>query len=139
MPTMMACYSTVPLASAPAPGTTVLVDLNDQGRVELGERIGPGATTIQATLDERTDSTFRLRVNSVRYLNGQTNAWSGESMTIPSRLVSQSWQRNFSRGRAAVLGAAVTGALVLLIKSTNLLGSSSGSTRPDPGGSNGNS
>jgi hypothetical protein len=115
----------------------VLLDLNDRGRVELGDRIGPGATTIEAKLDMRTDTTVQVRVDAVRYLNGQTNAWAGEPMTIPTRLVSQSWQRNFSRGRATMLGAAVAGALILLVKSTNLLGSSSGSTRPDPGGGTG--
>jgi hypothetical protein len=134
---MTACYTTVPLAPAPAPGTTVLLDLNDRGRVELGDRIGPGATMIQGKLDARTDTTVQVRVDAVRYLNGQTNAWAGEPMTIPMRLVDQTWQRNFSRGRATVLGAAVAGALVLLLKSTNLLGNSSGSTRPDPGGGTG--
>jgi hypothetical protein len=118
----------------------VLLDLNDQGRLQLGDRIGPGARTIQAKLDARTDTTVQVRVDAVRYVNGQTNAWSGEAMTIPMRFVSQSWQRNFSRGRTAAIAAAVTGALVLLISNTNLLGSSSGGgTRGDPGGGTGSS
>jgi hypothetical protein len=136
---MMACYTTVPLAPASAPGTKVLLDLNDQGRVELGDRVGPGATTIEATLDARTDTTVRVHVDAVRYLNGQTNAWTGEPMTIPTRLVSQSWQRNFSRGRAAAFGAIAAGALVLLIRNTSFLGGSSGGTRNDPGGGTGSS
>lgn len=137
--TVPSCYTTVPLAPAPAPGTEVLLDLNDRGRVELGDRIGPGAATIQATLDERTDSLVRVRVGAVRYLNGQTNEWSGESMTIPTRLVSQSWQRSFSRARAYSLGAAVAGALVLLFRNTSLFGGGSGSTRGEPGGGTGSS
>jgi hypothetical protein len=117
----------------------VLLDLNDEGRVQLGDRIGPGATTIEATLDARTDTTVRVRVGAVHYLNGQTNAWTGEPMTIPTRLVSQSWQRKFSRGRTAVIGAAVAGVLVLLISNTSFLGGSSGGTRSDPGGGTGSS
>jgi hypothetical protein len=138
-PAITACYSTVPLQPVPTPGTTVLLDLNDRGRAELGDRIGPGATTIEATLDARTDTTMNVRVNAVRYLNGQTNAWTGEPMTIPTRLVGQSWQRSFSRGRATVLGTAVAAALVLLIRNTSFLGGSSGGTRPDPGGGSGSS
>jgi hypothetical protein len=137
--TLPSCYTTAPLAAAPTPGTEVLLDLNDRGRVELGDRIGPGAATIQATLDERTDSLVRVRVGAIRYLNGQTNAWSGEPMVIPTRLVSQSWQRTFSRARAYTLGAAVAGALVLLIRNTSFLGGSSGGTRGDPGGGTGSS
>lgn len=139
VPAIAACYSTVPLQPAPAPGTVVLLDLNDRGRAELGDRIGPGATTIEATLDARTDTAMTVRVSAVHYLNGQTNAWTGEPMTIPERLVGQSWQRNFSRGRAAVLGTAVAGALILLIKNTSFLGGSSGGTRSDPGGGSGTS
>lgn len=134
---MTACYTTAPLAPTPVPGTKVVLDLNDQGRVQLGDRIGPGATTIEATFDARTDTTVRVRVDAVRYLNGETNAWTGEPMTIPTRLVGQSWQRSFSRGRTAAIGAAVAGALILLIRNTSFLGSSSGSTRGDPGGGTG--
>lgn len=137
LPTLSACYSTVPLAPAPAPGTTVVLDLNDQGRVELGPRIGPGATTIDATLDARTDTTLSVRVNAVRYLNGQSNPWAGEPMTIPTRLVGQSWQRTLSRGRVIALAATMTAAVALIISKTNLLGSGSGSTRGDPPGGGG--
>lgn len=139
VPMVSACYSTVPLSAAPTPGTTVALDLNDQGRVQLGDRIGPGATTIEGTLDARTDTTVSVRVSAVRYLNGQTNAWAGEPMTIPTRLVGQSWQRNLSRGRVAALGVAVGAALVLIITKTSLLGSGSGGTSGNPPVGPGNS
>lgn len=133
-----ACYSTVPLQPAPAPGTRVVLDLNDQGRVELGDRIGPGAMTVGALLDARTDTSMQVRVRSVSYLNGQTNTWSGESMTIPTRLVGQARQQNFSRTRSASVGAAIVAGIVLIITKTNLIGSSSGGTR-EPGGGGGSS
>jgi hypothetical protein len=138
VPYLAGCYASMPVNGTPAAGTTVVLDLNDRGRVALGEQVGPSARTIEGQVGSASDSTYSLRVSSVSYLNGQSNRWSGEPLTVPANLVSRATQRTFSRGRTTLLGVAAAAALAILIKSTNLLGNASGGGdvgRPPPPGS----
>lgn len=132
LPYLVGCYASVPVRGTPSPGSTVVLDLNDRGRVALGDQIGPSAATVQGEVASASDSSYELRVRSVTYLNGQSNRWSGEPLTIPASLVSQSTQRSFSRTRTAILGAAAVAALAVLLRSTNLIGSASGGDRDGP-------
>ena len=137
LPYLAGCYASMPLQGAPQSGATVVLDLNDRGRVALGGLIGPSAKTVEGQVASATDSSYSLHVSSVSYLNGQSNRWSGEPLTVPTSLVSQAKQRTFSQGRTMLLGAAAVAALALLIKSTNLIGNSSGGSGgnpPPPGG-----
>jgi hypothetical protein len=126
------CYTTRPLTGAPAPGTTVLLDLNDRARVALGERIGPSATRIAGIAQPGTDSTYVLHISAVEYLNGQSNQWSGEPFTVPMSLVSQAWQRQFSRSRTVALGTGLTAALLAAVLKMNFNGNGSSTTGGDP-------
>ena len=138
MPYLAGCYASMPVNGTPATGTTVVLDLNDRGRVALGEQIGPSATSVEGKVAAASDSAYSLRVSSVSYLNGQSNRWSGEPLTVPANLVSRATQRSFSRGRTTLLGVAAAATLAVLITSTNLIGSASGGAKgnpPPPGGS----
>ena len=117
------CYVSRPVTTAPAPGTTLLLELSDRGRVALGDRVGPSAATIEGVLLSPGDSLYRLRVSSVTYLNGQNNRWSGESLAVPLDLVSRARYREFSRSRTTAVGVGIAAALVALFANTNFLGS----------------
>jgi hypothetical protein len=132
VPYLAGCYASMPVNGPPAAGTTVVLDLNDRGRVALGEQVGPSATTIEGRVSSASDSVYSLRVASVSYLNGQSNRWSGESLAVPANLVSRATQRSFSRGRTTLLGVAAAATLAVLIKSTNLIGSASGGDKGNP-------
>jgi hypothetical protein len=132
VPYLAGCYASMPVNGAPAAGSTVVLDLNDRGRVALGEQVGPSARTIEGQVASASDSTYSLRVSSVSYLNGQSNRWSGEPLTVPANLVSRATQRSFSRGRTTLLGVAAAATLAVLIKSTNLIGSASGGDKGNP-------
>ena len=134
MPYMAGCYASMPVRGTPQAGSTVVLDLNDRGRVSLGDQIGPSARTIEGEVASASDSSYSLRVRSVSYLNGQSNRWSGEPLTVPVSLVSQATQRSFSRSRTALLSAAAAVALAVILKSTNLVGggSSNGGDNPPP-------
>lgn len=131
-PYLAGCYASMPLRGTPVAGTTVVLDLNDRGRVALGDQIGPSATVVEGQVTSASDSAYSLRVSSVSYLNGQSNRWSGEPLTVPVSLVSQATQRTFSRSRTALLSAGAVAALAILIKSTNLVGGGSNSSRGNP-------
>jgi hypothetical protein len=130
------CYTTRPLTSAPAPGTTVLLDLNDRARVEFGDRIGSSATRIEGIAEPAADSVYVLRISSIAYMNGQSNRWSGEPFTVPARFVSQAWQRSFSRSRTVALGTGIGAALMAVLLKVNLNGNGSSTSggEPRPGG-----
>ena len=128
------CYSTRPLTTAPVPGTTVVLDLNDRARVQLGDRIGPSAASIEGVVQPGSDSGYVINISSVKYLNGQTNQWSGERFTLSPTLVTQAWQREFSRSRTMSLGLGIAAAIVTLVLKTDFLSKTGGGqpTNPPP-------
>jgi len=97
-------YTSIP-AAAPAPGTDVLVGLNDQGRLTLGQSVGPAAQQIEGTVQSQSDSAYVLSVSSVSYFNGGINKWSGEPLTISAGknsyqlppIDAANWRRPFER------------------------------------------
>ena len=117
------CYTTVPFASSPVAGQVLVMDLNDNGRVALGPSIGPAATRVEGMLDSRTDSAYVVKVQSVVYLNGSSNKWTNEPLTIRSDLVRELRERKFSRSRSALLAAGTVGAVVAFIATLAILGS----------------
>jgi len=131
------CYTYSPIPAAPAPGTDVVVGLNDQGRVTLGQSVGPAAQQIEGKLRERTDSAYVLSVSSVSYFNGGSNKWSGEPLTIGRTLVTDVKERQFSRSRTFVVVAAATAAFVGFVFSRSLFANSSPERQPNPGPPNG--
>lgn len=118
------CYVYTRVSSAPAPGSTLVLGLNDQGRVTLGPSVGPSAQTVMGTLRSRNDSAFEMSVNSVVYLNGQSNKWSGEPLVVQTNLVQDTRLRKFSRGRTWMTVALSTAAVVGFALTRGLFASS---------------
>ena len=114
----------------------MVLDLTDRARVDLGERIGPSASRIEGIVQERNDTAYVLRVSSVAYLNGQSNKWSGEPLTVPSSLVARARLREFSRSRTTAIGAGIAAALAAVFISTDFfgLGGPTVDPLPNPGG-----
>jgi hypothetical protein len=105
--------------------------------VELGDRIGPAAVSIEGVVQPGSDSGFVLNVSSVKYLNGQSNQWSGERFSVSPGFVTQAWQRQFSRSRTWALGVGIAAAVVTAVFKTDLLNKSGGgqpTTIPPPTG-----
>jgi hypothetical protein len=126
------CYSTRHLETAPAPGTTVVLDLNDRARVQLGDRIGPSAASIEGIVQPGSDSGYVINISSVKYLNGQTNQWSGERFSLSPNLVSQAWQRDFSRSRTWSLGVGIAAAIAAVLLKTDFFSKTGGGTPTTP-------
>ncbi len=132
------CYTFTPVATTPEPGTDMVLGLNDQGRVSLGQSVGPAAQTIEGRLRAKNDSAYVIAVSSVRYFNGGTNVWSGEPLSVGTSMIQEARERRFSRSKTAlVVGAAAAGVLSFIL-SRSLFGSSSpdkDSNPPPPDGS----
>jgi hypothetical protein len=126
------CYTTRPVESAPGPGTTVLLDLNDRARVQLGDQLGPSATRIEGIVQARNDTMYMLHISSVSYVNGQSNRWSGEPFTVPASLVTSARIREFSRSRTTAVGLGIAAAVVAVFAKTSFLGLGGTEKQPPP-------
>jgi len=130
--TVSGCYVYTAAPAAPAAGTQLLLELNDVGRVGLGDSIGSSAQTIEGTSIQSSDSAYALRVSKVGYLNGQLNDWTGERLVVPRIFVTNARERKFSRSRSGLAATLATAAVVTFISTRGLLGF--GSSPRDPGG-----
>jgi hypothetical protein len=74
---------------------------------------------------------YVLRVSSVTYLNGQSNKWSGEPLTVPASLVSRARLREFSRSRTTAVGLGIAAVLAAVFLKADFFGSSG--PEKDPG------
>ena len=112
----------------------VVLEVNDRGRVALADSIGPSVDRIEGEVRSWSDSTFVLSVAAVEYLSGGRNAWSGETLTVPTGAVGQLRERRFSRGRTVAAVAVGVGALLAVVLSRDLVGGGGVSKEPpDPG------
>jgi len=117
-----ACYVYTPAPAAAVPGTRLLLELNDRGRVGLGDSIGPSALVVEGLVASNSDSAYTLRVVRVGYLNGQSNQWNGEPLIVAREFVGTAKERKFSKSRSWLTAGAVSLAAVAFIASRGLLG-----------------
>lgn len=116
------CYVYAPIAQAPAPGMRVVLDLNDRGRVALSDSIGPSADRIEGEVASTADSTYVLRVTSIRYTNGRASKWTNEPLSIRTDLVRHLREKRFSRRRTVFVAASSVAALLAFALTTDLIG-----------------
>jgi hypothetical protein len=120
------CYVYGPAPGDAMPGTRVLLELNDRGRVGLGNNIGPTGGVVEGIVQSSSDSTYSLLVKRVEYMNGQSNAWNGEKLIVPKEFVGNARERTLSPSRTWLAAGGVVLAVVAFISSRQLLGFGSG-------------
>src|SRR5713101_2238433 len=81
------CYTYSYVASGPAPGARVALDLTDVCRVQLSNRIGSEVLTIEGWLVSTADSQVTLRVERTIGIRGGTVPWAGELTELPTSCV----------------------------------------------------
>jgi hypothetical protein len=110
------CY-TYP-ARAPSevnPPALVSVDVTDAGRVELSGQMGTEVKRIEGQVVQSSDSAIRLMVTEVSFLNGTSNKWQGQEVTIRPLDVKSLSQRTYSRQRTLLASLALGGLIVLTV------------------------
>ncbi|MCU0625341.1 MAG: hypothetical protein MUF21_02480 [Gemmatimonadaceae bacterium] len=128
------CYEFGPLPARPTgeqPRVEVL--LNDRGRADLVNRIGPGALSLEGTLVARTDSLVRVRVLEVTYFDRSITQWSGEEVAISESQMRDIRAKRLSRLRTTLL-AGITAGVALVFIVTRTLAGGGDSAAPGPGG-----
>ncbi len=141
LPLLAGCYVNRPVADVqpePAPGTRLVIELTDVGRVAMAPQVGPDVGRVEGALIQRSDSQYVLGIQKVYGLYGALQKWEGEQMTFPKTYVRRLFERRFSLGRTLIVAGGVTACLVTLGASTSLLGGGGSDTGPGPSGPPGN-
>lgn len=120
-------------ASEVNPPALVSVDVTDAGRVGLSDQIGTEVKRIEGQVVLRSDSAIRLMVTEVSFLNGTSNKWQGQEVTIRPLDVKALSQRTYSRQRT-VLAIALGGLIAVAVATKGFTSLFSGDSSRDPPG-----
>ena len=109
------CYTMQPVTEQPFPlGITVELVINDAGRAALRPMMGPEVAKVQGRLVQKDSTGYTVAVTQLGLLRDGTQVWSGERVSIKSEYVNSVAERRFSRGRTAVVTAAVLGVVAIV-------------------------
>jgi hypothetical protein len=116
------CYSYRPVIErgALAPTTAVALRVTDAGRVQLASRFGDGVRTIEGQLTDAPDSTYRLQVTAVQYIDGRVDKWTGERVQVPASAIGIAETRALSKSRTTLAAVIATATVVVFIISRSL-------------------
>jgi len=132
------CYTYTYTPLAPVPGMQVALDLNDHGRAELQNNVGPEVATVEGTLVSNADSTYLIKVSRTISFRGQTHKWAEEPVTVRYAHVGMVRERKFSTPRTVVAVGTFGAGVVAFVVTRSLLsggsGGSGGNDPPPPGG-----
>jgi hypothetical protein len=106
------CYSYLPLQTELPRSPEVQILLNDRGRVQVGDGMGPSVEAVEGVVAGEDSSMVRLKVSRVVYLRGGTAVWAGEEVAIDRSGIMGYRGRQFSKGRSWAL-AGLTAAVVI--------------------------
>jgi hypothetical protein len=130
------CYTYPSRSLVEVPPTAVVsAQISDVGRVALAEPVGSGVDRIDGQVVQNADTAIRLMVTQVRFLNGLSNKWQGQELTLRPLDVKSVSQRTFSRQRtvtAMVIGALAAAALLRVGFTGLFSGEPSDGKLPDP-------
>lgn len=117
------CYQYVPIQSnVPPTGERVALQITDQGRVGLADRLGPGVTRMEG-LVTRSDSTeYVMNLFRIAQIGSGTSRWSGEAVRVNRNYVGSVELRRLSRGRTALVAGVVGAGVVAFIASRAIRG-----------------
>jgi hypothetical protein len=139
---LSSCYVQVPLEGsvpAPAPGTRLVIELTDQGRIGMERQVGPGVATVEGALVSRSDTAYDVSVSMVVGLRGTLSRWQGERIALPTGYIRRVSERRLSMGRTvAAVGAATAGIVVFVLTRSLLGGGNDAGPGPEPPPPSGN-
>lgn len=132
-----ACYNVQQtMTLEPAPGVEFQLELNDQGRVAVADKLGAEVKDVSGQLVSQTPADIVLAVRDVTYLRGESVRLQGEQVTINRDQVRAVTARKFSLARTAILSAAIAVAAGVFLGSKALGGLGGSSTEPGQNGGN---
>ena len=129
-----ACYSYVPVRSAPSPGSQVALEVTDEGRVALNDKIGPGVVRLEGTLAGVEGDELLVDASAVRQVRGYISELGGVRVRLPQRHITRIDERRFSRRRTLMVIGGIAATVAAFFITKGLTGRSTPPEDPDPGG-----
>jgi hypothetical protein len=121
-PFLNGCYTYKRVATTQLPqGTDVSLTITDQGRVGLGDRMGPGVMRVNGRVVDPSDSAWVVRVSSVEMLAGGKTNWSGEEVRLPRAYVGEVGTRELSRKKTWLAAGITIGAVAATVAAVSLI------------------
>lgn len=121
---LQGCYTYIPFSGVTVtPGMHVSLELNDRGRVAVGERLGPELQRIDGALQDVSDSSLVLRVAQVRDISGSVTKWSNEQIRVKEEYTKQIFERRLDKPKTGMFVAGVVALLGAFVLTRNLHGS----------------
>jgi hypothetical protein len=113
-----ACYAYTPVTTSPSVGMHVALDVNDEGRVALGPRLGPGVVRLEGRLAAIDGEELVLDASRVTQLRGLPLPLDSMRLRLNQRFVERVDERRLSRTRTVMVigGAAAFVAAFIVTK-----------------------
>lgn len=135
------CYRYEPVGAGqpvPAPGTRVMLELTDQGRVAMERQVGAEVARVEGAVVSRGDSGYVVGVTTVIGVWGSRSRWQGERVTVREDYVRRMSLRRLSASRTVLAAGGATLGFVAFVLSNSLIGGGSepgsGKEPPPPAG-----
>lgn len=117
------CYVLQPATGAgPEPGTLMAFEVNDLGRLALGGQMGPEIVHVEGRLVSKSNEEYQILVKSVKLIQGGTQVWNGEQVTIKREHISQTYERHFSKSQTIALSAVFVAGVFVVVQKFELFG-----------------
>jgi hypothetical protein len=130
------CFRYVPVSTV-EPGSLITLQINDRGRVELEEEVGPGVLSITGQVREVSDERYVMATHSIEFADIAVPVRiERERVVIERAHVAQVRERQLARTRTIITGVIVVIALVAtsLITISGFGGDDDGGRTDPPGG-----
>lgn len=129
-----ACYAYVPVQTPPAPGAQIALEVTDQGRVALNDKIGPGVVRLEGTLAGVEGSELLVDAQAVKQVRGYISDLGGVRVRLPQAYVTRMDERRFSRSKTLLVAGGIVGAVAAFFITKGFSGRS---TPPEGSGGGG--
>lgn len=114
------CYQYVPLTELPAPGTPVALEVTDDARPALRDRVGSNVERIEGRVLSANADQLTLAVDKVLDLRGEDTKWNGESVVVARRETARSYHRRLDKVRTILTVGILVGGAIAFAASRSL-------------------
>jgi hypothetical protein len=129
-----ACFAYTTVQTPPAPGAQIALEVTDEGRVALNDKIGPGVVRLEGTLAGVEDGELLVDAQAVKQVRGYISDLGGVRVRLPQQYVTRMDERRFSRKKTFLVAGGIVGAVAAFFAAKGFSGKS---TPPEQTGGGG--
>lgn len=114
------CYQYVPMTEVPTPGMPVALDVTDDARPALRDRVGSNVDRIEGRVIAANAEQLTLSVEKVLDLRGDDTKWNGESVVVARRETARTYHRRLDKVRTYLTVGLLAGGAIAFVASRSL-------------------